>query len=70
MMKAIEGIAASRQMPRIILEVRPSNIPAISLYQSLGYETIGVRKGYYPADESTGQREDAQVMAKSINLSS
>jgi len=70
MMKAIEGIAASRKMPRIILEVRPSNIPAISLYQSLGYETIGVRKGYYPADESTGQREDAQVMAKSINLSS
>jgi len=70
MMKAIEGIAASRQMPRIILEVRPSNIPAITLYQSLGYETIGVRKGYYPADESTGQREDAQVMAKSINLTS
>ena len=69
-LKAIEGIAASRQMPRIILEVRPSNIPAISLYQSLGYETIGVRKGYYPADESTGQREDAQVMAKSINLTS
>jgi [ribosomal protein S18]-alanine N-acetyltransferase len=69
-LKAIEGIAASRQMPRIILEVRPSNIPAITLYQSLGYETIGVRKGYYPADESTGQREDAQVMAKSINLTS
>ena len=69
-MRAIEAIAASRQMPRIILEVRPSNIPAISLYQSLGYETIGVRKGYYPADESTGQREDAQVMAKSINLTS
>jgi len=70
MMKAIEAIAASRKMPRIILEVRPSNIPAITLYQSLGYETIGVRKGYYPADESTGQREDAQVMAKSINLTS
>jgi len=70
MMKAIEGIAASRKIPRIILEVRPSNIPAITLYQSLGYETIGVRKGYYPADESTGQREDAQVMAKSINLTS
>jgi len=69
-LKAIEGIAASRKMPRIILEVRPSNIPAITLYQSLGYETIGVRKGYYPADESTGQREDAQVMAKSINLTS
>jgi ribosomal-protein-alanine N-acetyltransferase len=70
MMKAIEGIAASRKMPRIILEVRPSNIPAITLYQSVGYETIGVRRGYYPADESTGQREDAQVMAKSINLRS
>ena len=68
-MRAIEGIAASRQMPRIILEVRPSNIPAITLYESLGYEKIGVRKDYYPADQASGQREDAQVMAKSINLS-
>ncbi|MBT8529826.1 ribosomal protein S18-alanine N-acetyltransferase [Polynucleobacter paneuropaeus] len=68
-MRAIEGIAASRQMPRIILEVRPSNIPAITLYESLGYEKIGVRKDYYPADRASGQREDAQVMAKSINLS-
>jgi ribosomal-protein-alanine N-acetyltransferase len=68
-MRAIEGIAVSRQMPRIILEVRPSNIPAIALYESLGYEKIGVRKDYYPADQASGQREDAQVMAKSINLS-
>ena len=67
-MNAIEGIAANRLMPRIILEVRPSNIPAITLYESLGYQTIGVRKAYYPADQATGQREDAQVMAKSINL--
>ena len=68
MMAAIEGVAAQQNIPRIILEVRPSNIPALSLYQSLGYEEIGVRKAYYPAHSETGKREDAIVMAKSIKL--
>ncbi|ABP34132.1 GNAT family N-acetyltransferase [Polynucleobacter asymbioticus] len=68
MMVAIEGVAIQQNMPRIILEVRPSNIPAVSLYQSLGYEEIGVRKDYYPANPETGKREDAIVMAKSIKL--
>jgi ribosomal-protein-alanine N-acetyltransferase len=45
------------------LEVRPSNIAALSLYQSEGFNEIGVRKNYYPA---TRGREDAIVMAKSI----
>jgi ribosomal-protein-alanine N-acetyltransferase len=34
----------------------------------MGYGIIGVRKAYYPADEVTGKREDAGVMAKSITL--
>jgi ribosomal-protein-alanine N-acetyltransferase len=41
------------------LEVRPSNTTAIRLYQSLGFEQIGIRRGYYQA--STG-REDAVVL--------
>ena len=67
-MAAIEGVSAQQNIPRIILEVRPSNIAALSLYQSLGYEQIGLRKGYYPQSPETGVREDAIVMAKSIKL--
>jgi len=67
-MAAIEGVAAQQKMPRIILEVRPTNSAAVALYQKLGYEQIGVRKNYYPANPETGSREDALVMAKSIKL--
>jgi ribosomal-protein-alanine N-acetyltransferase len=68
MMAAIEGVAAQQKMPRIILEVRPTNTSALALYQKLGYEQIGVRKNYYPASSETGVREDALVMSKSIKL--
>ena len=68
MMESIEGVAAQQKIPRIILEVRPTNESALSLYQKLGYDQIGVRKGYYPADITTGIREDAIVMAKPIKL--
>ena len=68
MMNAIEGVAAQQNMPRIILEVRPSNTAALQLYQSLGYEQIGLRKNYYPVDAVNGFREDALVLAKSIKL--
>ncbi len=44
---------------QFFLEVRPSNQPAIRLYERCGFETIGRRKGYYPAAKG---REDAIVM--------
>lgn len=68
MMYAIEGVAAQQKMPRIILEVRPSNTSALRLYQNLGFEQIGLRKNYYPIDTLSGIREDAWVFAKSIKL--
>lgn len=43
----------------LFLEVRPSNTSAIRLYQSLGLEQVGIRRGYYQAE---GGREDAVVM--------
>jgi ribosomal-protein-alanine N-acetyltransferase len=43
----------------LFLEVRPSNRPALGLYQRLGFATVGLRKGYYPADQG---QEDAVVM--------
>lgn len=42
------------------LEVRESNRPAFTLYHSLGFNEIGVRKNYYPAK---GGREDAILLA-------
>ncbi len=46
-------------MGEAFLEVRPSNTAAIRLYQSLGFEQVGVRRGYYQA---VGGREDAAVL--------
>ncbi len=45
----------------IFLEVRPSNQAAISLYKKRGFNEIGIRKGYYPAEN--GRREDAVMLA-------
>ncbi len=39
------------------LEVRKSNVPAVSLYRKLGFEVLGDRKNYY-----TKPDEDAYVM--------
>ena len=44
-----------------LLEVRRSNRAARHLYESLGFNTLGVRKGYYP--NGAGATEDALVMA-------
>lgn len=44
---------------RIFLEVRVSNGAARQLYQSAGFEKVGLRRDYYPA---VSGREDAIVM--------
>jgi ribosomal-protein-alanine N-acetyltransferase len=46
------------------LEVRVSNADAISLYEKLGFERQGVRRGYY-----TDNREDALIMWRDSHLS-
>ncbi|MCE3264700.1 MAG: rimI [Pseudoduganella sp.] len=57
-----QAVALSRGlgMESILLEVRPSNVRALEIYQRYGFAEIGRRKGYYPAPNST--REDAIVM--------
>jgi ribosomal-protein-alanine N-acetyltransferase len=52
--------ARQQGMESMLLEVRPSNQRALSVYRAYGFTEIGRRKGYYPAHE--GQREDAIVM--------
>jgi [ribosomal protein S18]-alanine N-acetyltransferase len=46
-------------MHEAYLEVRPSNTAAIRLYLALGFEQVGMRRGYYQA---AGGREDAAVL--------
>jgi ribosomal-protein-alanine N-acetyltransferase len=56
----IAARARAMGMGSILLEVRPSNVRALQVYERYGYTQIGRRKGYYPAHE--GRREDAIVM--------
>ncbi len=53
--------ARSAGMQEAFLEVRPSNTVASRLYLSLGFEQVGVRRGYYQA---TVGREDACVLRR------
>ncbi|MEG4145524.1 ribosomal protein S18-alanine N-acetyltransferase [Microcoleus sp. Pol12B5] len=52
--------ACDRQLERATLEVRDSNLAAVSLYKKFGFKEAGRRKRYY---EDTG--EDALVMWRS-----
>jgi [ribosomal protein S18]-alanine N-acetyltransferase len=45
------------------LEVRPSNRSAIHLYETLGFNQVGLRRDYYPAMYG---KEDAIIMACSL----
>ena len=46
----------------VLLEVRPSNAPAIALYTSLGFVQVGRRPNYY-----LNPREDALILKKEWN---
>jgi ribosomal-protein-alanine N-acetyltransferase len=59
MMKNLIDYARGRA-ETVFLEVRPSNIAAIALYEDLGFNEIGIRKNYYPAENG---REDAIMLA-------
>lgn len=51
--------AIGKDAKSVLLDVRESNHGAARLYRQLGFEQIGIRKGYYPA---MCGREDALVM--------
>lgn len=53
-------VARDNAMASVLLEVRPTNLRALSVYRRYGFAEIGRRKGYYPAANNT--REDAIVM--------
>lgn len=51
--------AQGNRLAFLTLEVRPSNAPAISLYNSFGFEEVGRRKNYYDLP-----REDALILTR------
>ncbi|MBE6571912.1 MAG: ribosomal-protein-alanine N-acetyltransferase [Ruminococcaceae bacterium] len=51
--------AREKSVGKMMLEVRASNTPAISLYKKFGFEEVGIRKNYY-----TQPKEDALLMDK------
>ncbi len=53
--------AKEQEIKKMWLEVRVSNLPAITLYKKLGFCEIGIRKEYY-----ANNREDALTMMKEI----
>lgn len=55
------SMGEERGVSAFTLEVRESNWPARVLYESVGFRSVGLRKGYY----STTQ-EDAIIMSKEI----
>jgi ribosomal-protein-alanine N-acetyltransferase len=60
MLDALVAASGAADARWLWLEVRESNQRAQAVYRRYGFETIGLRRGYYPA--AGGQREDAIVM--------
>jgi ribosomal-protein-alanine N-acetyltransferase len=56
-------VARDKKARTALLEVRVSNIGAYELYQSLGFNDVGMRRHYYPG---RGGREDALILAREL----
>lgn len=61
----IIDLAVALKSVSLFLEVRESNVAALALYQSSGFDEIGIRRNYYPAPVG---REDAIMLVKQLDL--
>ena len=63
MREAIRRLQADR-VKQLFLEVDATNSAAVHLYERLGFQTVGSRPGYYPANraDATSGRATALVM--------
>jgi ribosomal-protein-alanine N-acetyltransferase len=59
----VVGVARARGAQLLFLEVRPSNEAGRRLYTGYGFAQVGVRRGYYPAQDG---REDALVLSLTL----
>ena len=58
LVSSAKTIGKEKQIERIFLEVRVSNASAISLYQKMDFENLGIRKNFYDHP-----KEDAYIMS-------
>ena len=63
LMMSIEKIIGDKEVKRVLLEVRPSNVVALKLYHSMGYYEIARRPAYYQDNQ-----EEAIVMCKNLEV--
>ena len=63
LLEKLLDIARKHHADTAFLEVRPSNDPAIQLYQQAGFDKVGMRRDYYPAEFG---REDALIFARTL----
>lgn len=59
LLQQVLDLARQHRARVMLLEVRPSNVAALGLYQSFGFKRIALRRGYYPAGPV---REDAILL--------
>jgi len=52
-------VARGRGVRLLFLEVRPSNVAGLRLYERHGFQRVGLRRDYYPAQAG---REDALIL--------
>lgn len=57
--------SAKQKAQTLFLEVRASNAAAVALYEKVGFNQVGVRPNYYPAQ---GRREDALLYALDLTF--
>lgn len=61
LLSSMLNLCESLDCNTINLEVRSSNLPAISLYKKFNFSEVGLRKGYYEDN-----KEDAILMTKNL----
>ena len=64
LMEALMRQLYGNRVAKLFLEVDAGNIPALSLYQHLGFKKVGERKGYYHSAE--GEASLALVMQAAL----
>ncbi len=60
LLKHLLVVAQEHRADTALLEVRPTNRAALGLYVAMGFNEVGVRRGYYPGRDG---REDALILA-------
>lgn len=63
MLNYLLDVARKHKADTAFLEVRPTNEIARRLYLAAGFDEVGMRRNYYPAEYG---REDALIMARNL----